>query len=116
MDELLGGAAVVNPDTLTRRMRPERELRQCVVDTARLFGWLVYWTHRSEHSPAGFPDLVLLRERSILWVELKRDERDHLRREQQQWADRLIAAGQDWRRWTWTTWHSGEIERALRAD
>lgn len=107
---------MVNPDTLTRPLPPEKELRQCVVDTARLFGWLVYWTHRSEHSPAGFPDLVLLRNRSILWVELKRDDNDHLRREQQQWADRLLAAGQDWRRWTWTTWHSGEIGRALERD
>lgn len=104
---------MVNPDTLTRPMPPEKELRQCVVDTARLYQWLVYWTHRSEHSPAGFPDLVLLRGTKVLWVELKRDDGDPLRREQQLWADRLLAAGQDWRKWSWATWHSGEIGRAL---
>lgn len=107
---------MVNPDTLTRPLPREQELRQCVVDTARLFGWLVYWTHRSDHSPAGCPDLILVRQRTVLWIELKRDDRARLRPEQQAWADHLIAAGQDWRRWTWTSWHSGEIGRALEHD
>jgi hypothetical protein len=109
---------VVDPETLVRRL-PEKDLRQCVVDTAQLFKWLVYWTWRSDHSPAGFPDLVLVApppRRTILYIELKRDDRARLRPDQQVWADRLLDAGQDWRRWSWTTWQSGEVERALRED
>jgi hypothetical protein len=111
----MGGLPVVDPDTLTRRM-PESDLRQCVVDTAHLLNWLVYFTYRSDHSPAGFPDLVLLRNTTILWIELKRSDRARLQPDQQEWADRLIAAGQDWRKWTWTSWTSGEIERTLKFD
>lgn len=107
---------VVNPDTLTRQL-PEKELRQCVVDTAHLFGWMVYFTQRSDRSPAGFPDLVLLGPRAtVLYIELKKDDRARLRPEQQLWSEKLLEAGQDWRRWSWTSWLSGEVERTLRED
>jgi hypothetical protein len=105
----------VSPDTLTR-LPPEKELRQCVVDTARLLNWLVYFTQRSERSPAGFPDLILVRGETVLWVELKRNARGRLRPEQRVWATRLQRAGQDWRRWTWADWFSGEVERVLKGD
>lgn len=107
---------VVNPDTLTRQL-PEKDLRENVIEMARWLQWLVYFTHRSDHSPAGFPDLVLLGPRAtILYIELKRDDRARLRPEQQVWSERLLAAGQDWRKWTWTSWTSGEIERTLKED
>ena len=44
-----------------------------VVDLARLRGWLVYHTHDSRHSPAGFPDLVLVRGGRLVFAELKRN-------------------------------------------
>jgi hypothetical protein len=107
--------AVVDPETLVRRL-PEKDLQDNVIEMARWLKWLVYFTHRSDHSPAGCPDLILIREKTTLWIELKRDDRARLRPDQQVWADRLLAAGQDYRRWTWTTWHSGEVERALKED
>lgn len=107
---------IVDPDTLTRQL-PEKDLRENVIEMARWLQWLVYFTHRSDHSPAGFPDLVLLGPRAtILYIELKRDDRARLRPEQQVWSERLLAAGQDWRKWTWTSWTSGEIERTLKED
>lgn len=109
---------VVDPDTLTRQL-PEKDLRENVIEMARWLQWMVYWTHRSDHSPAGFPDLVLVSpppRTTVLYIELKKDDRMRLRPEQQLWSERLLAAGQDWRRWSWITWHSGEIERTLRED
>jgi hypothetical protein len=44
-----------------------------VVDLARLKGWLVYHTHDSRHSAAGFPDLVLVRRGRLIFAELKRN-------------------------------------------
>lgn len=38
----------------------EKDLSQAIVDEARTLGWLVYRVWNSQHSPAGFPDLVLL--------------------------------------------------------
>jgi hypothetical protein len=49
----------------------ERRFMQQVVDLAKLLKWRVYHTHDSRHSPAGFPDLVLVRRPRVLFVELK---------------------------------------------
>jgi hypothetical protein len=49
----------------------EREFRAHVVQMAEDRGWTVYWTWNSKHSPAGFPDLVLLKGKRMLCIELK---------------------------------------------
>lgn len=49
----------------------ERQLQDAIVELARLLGWLVYHTHDSRHSAAGFPDLVLVRGVRIVFAELK---------------------------------------------
>lgn len=53
----------------------ERQFQQQVVALARACGWLVFHTWNSLHSPAGEPDLRLVRER-VVWAELKREGRD----------------------------------------
>jgi hypothetical protein len=49
----------------------EAEFTQTVRDLARQCGWLEYHTHRSDRSPAGFPDLVLARAPRLIFAELK---------------------------------------------
>jgi len=111
-----GGA----PPCLPSRLPPERDLLTCVVETARLFGWLAYHPWRSDNSERGWPDLVLVKPGTTgaygraLFVELKRSDRQRLTADQAAWGQALLSAGLDWRRWTWQDWHSGEVERVLR--
>ena len=50
----------------------EADLSSLVLDLARLLKWrLRYHTWNSQHSTAGFPDLVLVRPPRILFIELK---------------------------------------------
>lgn len=78
-------------------MRPETseaELMAEVRKLAKQLGWLVYHTHRSDRSEAGFPDLVLVRPPFVLYRELK-SEKGRLRKEQEVWLHTLGEAGQD---------------------
>lgn len=88
----------------------EREFQAQVVQLARLCGWLVYHTHDSRRSAAGFPDLVLVRE-TVLFVELKVPP-NRLSPDQAAWVERLRGAGQAACVWTPDQW--GEIELTLR--
>jgi hypothetical protein len=49
----------------------ERDLTSFVADLARLFGWHRYHTWLAKHSPAGFPDEVLVRPPRLIFAELK---------------------------------------------
>ena len=54
----------------------EKVWRAQVVSLAKQLGWEVYFTWTSIHSPAGFPDLILVRENadgtvSMIFAELK---------------------------------------------
>jgi hypothetical protein len=54
----------------------EKEWEAQVEQFAKHRGWLCYHTHRSDHSAAGFPDLVLVRalpggDRRVIFAELK---------------------------------------------
>lgn len=119
----------VSPDTLTRPLMTEKQLQAAIVDAARLLGWRVYFTHRSDHSPAGFPDLCAVRARPgesprLLFVELK-TERGVVSPEQVAWLHDLAtlsacasALGQPalvqacvWRPQDWA---DGSAERVLR--
>lgn len=65
--------------TATRRARKhgglavvtEAQFQAAVLDLARLRKWIYYHTYDSRHSPAGFPDLVLVRATRIVFAELK---------------------------------------------
>ena len=49
----------------------ERHFQAQVLNLALLCGWRCYFTWASIHSPAGFPDLVLVRGREMVMAELK---------------------------------------------
>lgn len=49
----------------------EKAFMAQVVQLAKLTGWLVYHTHDSRRSVAGFPDLFLLRRERVVCAELK---------------------------------------------
>ena len=49
----------------------ETMFRDRVVALAKRSGWMTYFTQRSDRSPAGFPDLVLLRGEAAIVAELK---------------------------------------------
>ena len=70
----------------------EKAFQQAVVDLARLNGWLCYHTYDSRRSEPGFPDLVLLKGRWIIFPELK-TEKGRLRPEQRTWLDALREVG-----------------------
>jgi len=55
----------------------ERQFQEQVRQLAKMFGWLYYHTWKSFHSPAGFPDCVLVRlepEPRLIFIELKSDK------------------------------------------
>ena len=84
----------------------ERDLREQIRDLCKLFGWKMYFTWRSIHSPAGFPDLVLANseQKKVIFAELKR-EKGKVTPEQKEWLDALKACGQ-----TVYVWRPGDIE------
>lgn len=71
----------------------EKELLAAVRQVAQLTGWRVYHTHDSRRSEAGFPDLVLVRDR-VLYRELK-TARGRTTPEQDAWLEALRATGAD---------------------
>jgi hypothetical protein len=87
----------------------EREFQRNVVATARSLGWMVYYTHDSRRSPAGFPDLTLVRER-IVFAELK-VEGGRVRPEQFEWTEALLDAGAEV--YLWRPCDMREIDRIL---
>ncbi|GIV20237.1 MAG: hypothetical protein KatS3mg023_1988 [Armatimonadota bacterium] len=90
----------------------EKEFLQAVRELAELQGWLCYHTWNSLHSPAGFPDLVLVRPPRVLFVELKTGRRKPTPA-QQRWLTQLGACPQvEVYLWTPDCW--AEIEQTLR--
>jgi hypothetical protein len=69
----------------------EKEWQAQVIQLARTLGFKHYFTYRSKRSPSGFPDLVLVRERTI-FCELK-GERGKPTNAQREWLAALLAAG-----------------------
>jgi hypothetical protein len=73
----------------------EGDLLEWIQVLARREGWLAYHTRDSRRSPAGFPDLVLVRPPVVIFAELKRPD-GHATRKQKVWlgwldqCDRVI--------------------------
>jgi len=101
--------------TVTRlpvRDMTERQLQQSVTDLCRVFHLLCYHTRDSRGSAAGFPDLVIVGDKGILYAELK-SKAGKLTIEQGCWRDGITAAGGVWRCWRPADWHSGDIRAEL---
>lgn len=76
--------------TIPADLLSEAEFTTQVVELARLGGWLRYHTHRSKHSPGGFPDEVLVRGPRLIFAELKREDKSSkVSEKQQEWLDAL---------------------------
>jgi len=84
----------------------ERDLREQVRDLCKLFGWKMYFSWTSIHSPRGFPDLVLANpeQKRVIFAELKSDK-GTVTPQQQEWLDTLEACGQEV-----YVWKPGDIE------
>ena len=99
---------------ISRIVVTERDLRQQVVDLAKLFGYKAYFSWTSIHSPRGFPDLVLAcqaRER-VIYAELK-TEKGKVSDSQREWLDELTACGQEV--YLWRPADFEEVARILRS-
>lgn len=66
----------------------ERDWQDRVVDLAKLRGWRHFHAYSNRRSPAGWPDLALVRAGRLVLAELK-TERGRIRPEQRQWLDAL---------------------------
>ena len=118
-------AAHGKPKEAPRDMHETKEFMPAVVELAKTCGWRVYHTHDSRKSEAGFPDLVMVRDGTLVFVELK-SRAGIVTDEQHLWmlALREVEQSTSWcspgaRRvfvhiWRPEQWHDGTIERALR--
>ena len=66
----------------------EREFRSQILGLARILGWECYFSWTSIHSPAGFPDLVMVKSKRLIFAELK-TEIGKVTDKQQGWLDKL---------------------------
>jgi hypothetical protein len=88
----------------------------CGTDKAPGTGWLGYHTHRSDRSPAGFPDLCLVRGRRLVFAELKTDAAASKPTvEQIRWLDHL-AGTTDAEVYLWRPQHWEDVQRILSAQ
>ena len=72
----------------------EKRFRAMILELAAACGWRAYFTHNSKHSPAGFPDLVLLRDGRLKFWELK-TRTGRTTPEQDAWLADLAQTGHD---------------------
>jgi VRR-NUC domain len=81
----------------------ETSFQDRVVALAKAAGWTLYHPYDSRKSAPGWPDLVLMRGREVLFRELKTDS-GRTTAEQREWLDGLEAAGQDVEVWRPRDW------------
>ena len=72
------------------RATTEKAFQDIVRGFASLMGWHnIYHTHDSRRSDLGFPDLVMVRDAVVLFVELK-TQKGKVRPEQESWGQALV--------------------------
>ena len=82
----------------------EAQFQAHIVRVARELGWEVYHSYSSRRSEPGFPDLVLVKERT-LFREIK-TEKGRLTAAQIRWLNKLTQSGEDAE-----VWRPGDWER-----
>jgi hypothetical protein len=87
-----GATRVLTPPAPPDADVSEEQFLQLVLDLARALGWLAYHVRDSRRSAPGFPDLVLVRNGRILFLELKVG-RGRLTAAQREWGRALVHAG-----------------------
>jgi len=75
---------------MARILITEKQFESQVKDLAIMFNWFYYHTWRSIHSPAGFPDCVMIRDERVIVVELK-SEKGKVSPQQEQWLNAFRA-------------------------
>lgn len=92
----------------------EAELQSAVIDLARWHGYRHYHTVDSRKSRPGFPDLVLVHERTgrLIFAELKA-EKGRVRPDQAKWLA-LLGKQNEAHLWRPSDLASGGIERVLQ--
>lgn len=76
----------------------EKQFQSHIVQFAKMRGWLVYHTYDSRRSEPGFPDLVLVRGKRVLFRELKTNK-GRLTFHQIKWGKQLRDADSDYDVW-----------------
>ncbi len=95
---------------------PEGKLQAAIIGAAQRLGWLVYHTHDSRRSQAGFPDLVLVHpSHGVLFRELK-TETGRLTAAQKTWIDTLTVAGANAAVWRPLAWLDGTVTAELSGE
>lgn len=92
----------------------EDDLLATIRTACKVLHLLCYHTYDSRRSERGFPDLVIVGVRGVLFRELK-DEKKKPTIHQQQWIQALQAAGADAGLWRPSDLHNGRITSELRS-
>ena len=93
-------------------MISEKRLQGAIQQAARLTGWMYYHTHRSDRSPPGFPDCVLVRGNRLIFAELK-SAKGRLTPPQKGWLEALKATGAEVYVWRPSDWLDGTVDGVL---
>ena len=90
----------------------EKDFLAKVREMATLLGWRTYHTHRSDRSEAGFPDLVMVRGKRLIFAELK-TMKGKVDREQHAWLNALRPVAEVY---LWRPDQGNEIEERLKEN
>lgn len=92
----------------------EQAFQQNILELAHLTGWLTYHTFDSRRSQPGFPDMVMVKDSSLLFVETK-SEKGKPSPEQMRWLEALRNVERiSSHLWKPTDWHT--LEHVLKGD
>ena len=97
----------------------EDQLQASIAELCKYLGALIYHTHDSRRSNAGWPDCAIITRDNRLLVRELKVGRNKPSKAQQQWLDRLKAAGVDagvWRDTDWPDRIKNELTPRPRGD